>query len=716
MNHDPQKNEIEGTVLRVVYAAPDGSFAVVRLQVEGKEQPVTAIGPIAEAQPGEHLKLQGTWENHAQHGEQLRVTRAVVELPRTADGVHRYLEGLHGIGPELARRLVAAFGVSAVEVVETEPWRAAQVKGMGKRRAERAAKEAAEKRQEREVMIFLQGLGVSLAYAARIRRVYGAEAVQKVRENPYRLARDVPGIGFFVADRIARGMGVAVDSPLRIAAGVLHALSTFVDEGHCFAPFELLVRRASEMLGTAPERVSDAVTQLVQEGAALREGSAVYLPRLYQAEAQLAAGLKELLAAPRPPPPGLIETARLSDEQRRAVEAAGHGGVVVITGGPGTGKTTIVRALVASWERAQRRVLLAAPTGRAAKRLSEATGRPALTVHRLLESGRSSRGGGGVFGRDAANPLDCDLLVIDEASMLDLPLARSLVAAMPRSSALVLVGDVDQLPSVGPGQVLADVIGSGVIAVARLTEVFRQAEGSGIVDNAYRILSGDSPVGSKAEERGDFYVVRAEEPERARDLVVKMCHERIPRAFGLDPLRDVQVLSPMHRGPAGTNELNQALQAALNPTGEPLTLGGRTLRSGDKVMQLRNDYDRETFNGDVGVIARVFQGDDENDPHLDVDFDGRLVRYDGDTMRDLELAYAVTVHKSQGSEYPAVVVPLVMQHFMLLQRNLLYTAVTRGKRLVVLVGSERAIRRAVEQNDAAERWTGLRARLQEGVT
>jgi exodeoxyribonuclease V alpha subunit len=715
---DPPKNEneIEGTVLRVVFAAPDGSFAVVRLQVEGKDQPVTAIGPIAEAQPGEHLKLQGTWENHAQHGEQLRVTRAVVELPRTADGVHRYLEGLHGIGPELARRLVAAFGVAAVEVVETEPWRAAQVKGMGKRRAERAAKEAAEKRQEREVMIFLQGLGVSLAYAARIRRVYGAEAVQKVRENPYRLARDVPGIGFHVADRIARGMGVAADSPLRIAAGVLHALSTFVDEGHCFTPFEVLVRRSSEMLGAEPERASDAVTQLVREGAALREGDAVYLPRLQKAEAELAAGLKELLAAPRPPPPGLIETARLSDEQRRAVEAAGTGGVVVITGGPGTGKTTIVRALVASWERAQRRVLLAAPTGRAAKRLSEATGRSAQTVHRLLESGRASRGGGGgIFGRDAANPLDCDLLVVDEASMLDLPLARSLVAAVPRSAALVLVGDVDQLPSVGPGQVLADVIGSGVVAVARLTEVFRQAEGSGIVDNAYRILSGESPVGSKAEERGDFYVVRVDEPERARDLVVKMCAERIPRAFGLDPLRDVQVLSPMHRGPAGTTELNQALQAALNPSGESLTLGGRTLRAGDKVMQLRNDYDRDVFNGDVGLIARVFQGDDENDPYLEVDFDGRLVRYDGDGMRDLDLAYAVSVHKSQGSEYPAVVVPLVLAHHLLLKRNLLYTAVTRGKRLVVLVGSERAIRRAVEQNDAAERWTGLRARLQEGA-
>ncbi len=705
--------QIEGTVLRVVYTAPDGSFAVVRLLVEGRDAPVTIVGAVGDASPGEHLKLEGSWEKHAQHGEQLRVTRAVVELPRTADGVQRYLEGLHGIGPELARRLVAAFGVSAVETVEAEPWRAAQVKGMGKRRAERAAKEASEKRQEREVMIFLQGLGVSLAYAARIRRVYGADAVQRVRENPYRLARDVPGIGFQVADRIARGMGVSADSPLRIAAGVLHSLQGFVDEGHCFAPAEALVRRASEMLGAAPERAADAAEQLVREGALIREGTALYLPRLLRAETDLAERLRLLLTAPRPPPVELVGTARLSEGQRRAVEAAGRSGVVVITGGPGTGKTTIVRALVASWEGAGRRVLLAAPTGRAAKRLADATGRPAQTVHRLLESGKPARGGGGgAFGRDGAHPLDCDLLVVDEASMLDLLLARSLVVAVPLSAALVLVGDVDQLPSVGAGQVLADIIRSGVVEVARLTEVFRQAEGSGIIDNAYRILAGQSPIGARAEERGaDFYVVHAEQPERARELVVRMCHERIPRAFGLDPMRDVQVLSPMHRGPAGTEALNLALQAALNPTGEPLQLGGRAFRAGDKVMQLRNDYDRDVFNGDVGVVRRIERGDDENDPFLEVDFEGRLVRCGADVAGDLELAYAVTVHKSQGSEYPAVVIPIVLAHHLLLKRNLLYTAVTRGKRLVVLVGSERAIARAVSDGEAGERWSGLCDRL-----
>jgi exodeoxyribonuclease V alpha subunit len=711
---------LSGTVKRVVFESPDGAFAVVRLAVEGKAEPVTAVGPLAEAGEGEELRLEGTWERHPQHGAQFRVERVVVEVPQTAEGVGRYLEGLPGIGPELARRLVGTFGVAAIEVVENEPWRAAQVKGMGKRRAEAAAAEAANRRQDREAMVFLQGLGISLAFAARIRKTYGDQAIVRVRENPYRLARDVAGIGFATADRIARGMGIAPDSPLRIQAGVVHTLEAFVEEGHVFAPRRALVERVAETLGVDEASADAACAALIIEGAVVvwrmsevgepDDDEAIYLPRLYRAEQEAAIRIAQLLHARRRTPPPPVVDARFSDGQRAALAVPSRAAVVVITGGPGTGKTTVVRALVDGWERARRRVLLAAPTGRAARRLTAATGRSAQTVHRLLEWGRGTRGSSGGFGRDAANPIAADLLVVDEASMLDIVLARALLEAVPLGGTVVLVGDVDQLPSVGPGQVLADLIASEVAPVARLTEIFRQAEGSGITENAYRILAGHVPRAEEASPHDgrDFYVVRADEPERARELVVRMCRERIPEAFGFDPRRDVQVLAPMHRGAAGTDGLNAALQAALNPRGEPIA-GARGLRLGDKVMQVRNDYERDVFNGDVGVVA---SSDSVGGvPTVVVDFDGRRVEYDDEALGQLELAYAVSVHKSQGSEYPAVVLLILMQHHLLLRRNLLYTAVTRGKRLVVLVGSPRAIKRAVEQADSERRHTGLRERL-----
>jgi exodeoxyribonuclease V alpha subunit len=700
------EESLEGTVLRVVFVAPDGGFAVARVDVPGRDEPVTIVGALHELTEGETLKLEGFWERHAVHGEQFRVTRAVIEVPRTAEGVQRYLEGLAGIGPELARRLLGAFGTGAVEVLEKEPWRAAQIKGVGKRRAERAAEHAQKRRHEREVMIFLQGLGVSLAYAGRIYKAYGEQAIAKVRDNPYRLARDVPGIGFITADRIARGMGIDRASPLRLQAGVLHVLASFADDGHVFAPEVELAERAAEALGVELDGARRAIAELQAEGAVLVEAGGVYLPWLYRAEVETARQIRRLLDAPRAAAPPVAADAKLSAGQHAALALVAQAAVAVITGGPGTGKTTIVRALVAAWERARRRVLLAAPTGRAAKRLAEATGKNAQTVHRLLEWGRAEPGHRSPFGRDAEHPLECDLLVVDEASMLDLPLARGLVQAVPAGASLVLIGDVDQLPPVGPGQVLGDVIASGAVPVARLTEVFRQSEGSGIIENAYRILAGELP---RAEERGDFYVVRAEQPERARDLVVRVCRERIPERFALDPRRDVQVLAPMHRGPAGTEELNRALQAALNPRGDEITHAGRTLRVGDKVMQVKNDYERDVFNGDVGLVAHALI--DEDEAVVDVDFDGRHVRYRGDDLDALELAYAVSVHKSQGSEYPAVVMTLVMQHYMLLKRNLFYTGVTRGKRLVVVVGSDRAIRHAVDSAQADARHGRLAERL-----
>ena len=718
----PPPQTLDGVVQRVVFRGRDNDFAIVRLDVRGRSQPVTVVGPLAEVGPGEPLRLEGAWERHPVHGEQFRARAVALEVPRTPEGVRRYLEGLAGLGPTTAARLVQSFGVDALEVLEKEPWRAGQVKGVGKRKAAALAAEVQARAREREVMIFLQGLGVSAAYARRIRRVYGDEAIAKVRANPYRLARDVPGIGFYTADRIARGMGIERTSPLRLQAGVLHTLQTVADEGHVYLPRELLAARAAEALEADGAECDAATATLVHEGALMLEGDEVYLPWLYRAEAEAARRVKALLTAEGRPPAALARgelpspppgTPPLAEGQRHAVALTARARVVVVTGGPGTGKTTVVRTIVRAWEAGGRRVLLAAPTGRAAKRLSEATGRAAVTIHRLLEWGRGQPGATTPFARNQMNPLETDLLVVDEASMLDIALFRAVVDAVPLGATLVLVGDVDQLPSVGPGQVLADVLSSGVVPTVRLTEIFRQAEGSGITENAYRILAGEMPVGAPRDRRdADFYTVSAEEPERARDLVVKLVKERIPTAFGLDPRRDVQVLSPMHRGAAGTEELNRLLQAELNPRApgvDEITEAGRTFRVGDKVMQVRNDYDRDVYNGDIGRVTRAVS--DESGTLVEVDWGGRRAEYGADDLGQLELAYAVSVHKSQGSEYPAVVVPLVMAHFVLLKRNLLYTAVTRGKRLVVLVGSERAVRRAVREADAQARYTALRRRL-----
>jgi exodeoxyribonuclease V alpha subunit len=707
--------ELRGTLERITYESPDGAFVVARLAPDAGGPSVPVVGDLGGLIAGEAVVVAGTWEEHPRHGRQLRVARALPVVPATRRGIERYLgSGLvAGIGAAMATRLCDHFGADVLDVAERHPERLTEVPGIGKKRAAAIADAIRGQRIVRDVMVFLEGHGVSPALATRLYQRYGDAAIVVVRQHPYRLAREVSGIGFATADRIARAQGFREDAPERLEAGVLHVLAEAEDEGHTYLPAPELAERAAAMLGAerqACDRALDALREarhvVVEPGA---DGDAVFAPALDRAEAQLAAHLLRLRAAgARAKPPAAVDLGQLSEGQRRAVVAAGRDPVVVLTGGPGTGKTTCVRTIVGAFEQARLHVALCAPTGRAAKRLSEATGRPASTVHRLLEYGPD-----GHFQRAAANPLEADLVVCDEASMLDVGLARSLAAAVPAGSTLLLCGDAHQLPSVGAGNVLGDVIRSGRFPVVELTEIFRQAGGSRIVTNAHRIHRGELPEPSPPQlGAGDFYVIPCDDPVRARDVVVRLCVERIPQAFGLHPQRDVQVLTPMHRGEAGTESLNRALQEALNPArpgrGEVRTRN-RTLRVGDKLMQTRNDYERDVYNGDLGEVTAVGP-----DGALTVEFDGRPVTYGSDELGSLEHAFAMSVHKSQGSEYPAVVVVLLPQHYVMLQRNLLYTAVTRARRLVVLVGAERSIRRAVQNAETQRRYTRLAERLRAG--
>ncbi|HEY3355356.1 MAG TPA: ATP-dependent RecD-like DNA helicase [Polyangia bacterium] len=707
--------ELHGTIERITYESPDGRFVVARLAPEGGGPVLAITGPLAGIAAGESVRLTGEYEEHPRHGRQFRVTQAVPVIPATRAGLERYLASgiVAGVGPALAQRLCARFGVEVLAVAEEHPERLTEVDGVGPKRAAAIAAGLKAQRAAREVMVFLQGHGVSPGLAGRIHKVYGDDAIAITRQHPFRLAREVSGIGFATADRIAHGLGLAEDAPERIEAGLLHVLGDAEGEGHSYLPRAVLEERAAQVLEVDRDLCAAGLAGLTGARAVVVEdgddGEGVFTPSLHRAEVRLAERLRALRrAGRRAPAPIGADLATLSDGQRRAVVLAATEPVAVLTGGPGTGKTTCLRALVAAHAAAGLPVLLCAPTGRAARRLTEASGAPARTVHRLLEYGPEGR-----FARTASNPLEAALVVCDEASMLDLPLARSLASAVPEGATLLLCGDAHQLPSVGPGNVLGDVIRSGRFPVVELTEIFRQAAGSGIVVNAHRIHRGELPVPSRGDPTGgDFFVVSCEDPIRARDVVVRLCVERIPQAFGLHPRRDVQVLTPMHRGEAGTESLNRALQEALNPPAagkEEVAHGSRVLRVGDKVMQVRNDYTRDVANGDLGEIARI--GDDGQ---VAVEIDGRTVLYRPEQLGELEHAFAMSVHKSQGSEYPAVIVVLLPQHYVMLQRNLLYTAVTRAKRLVVLVGADRALRRAVRNAETQRRFTRLGERLREG--
>jgi exodeoxyribonuclease V alpha subunit len=714
---------LAGLVDRVTYHNAENGFCVLRVKARGRREPVTVIGHAAAIAAGEFVQASGSWINDRSHGVQFKASFLRATAPTTAEGIEKYLGSgmIRGIGPAYARKLVRAFGAAVFEVIAEEPGRLREVIGIGPKRAARIIAGWAEQRIIREIMLFLHSHGVGTARAVRIYKTYGADALKQITENPYRLARDIRGIGFASADRIAASLGIEKTAAIRVRAGIVFALAEALADGHCGLPQERLVDLARQLLDVAPELVGAAFDLELEAGtvvADMVEGRrCVFLAGLHRAEREIAESLKALAAGAPPWPSIDAEKAipwverrtrlALAEAQRHAVGIALVSKVLVITGGPGVGKTTLINAILEILRAKTVTIALCAPTGRAAKRLAETTGREAKTIHRLLEADPAS----GAFRRDAAVPLDCALLVVDETSMVDVPLMRALLRALPARAALLLVGDADQLPSVGPGQVLADVIAAGALPVVRLTEVFRQAAESRIIRNAHRINRGLMPDLAPAEN-GDFYFVDAADAEDGvRKLLAVVC-ERIPKRFGLDPIRDVQVLCPMNRGGLGARALNLELQQALNPGGEPrVERFGWTFRPGDKVMQIENDYDKDVYNGDLGVVSHIGIDDGE----LVVDFDGRRISYAFDELDALVLAYATTIHKSQGSEYPAVVIPLTTQHYPMLQRNLVYTGVTRGKKLVVLVGQRKALAIAVNGARSAKRWSKLREWLRPGT-
>ncbi len=713
----PDKTTVVGTVSRIVYVNEENGWAVIRVRTDAGLS-VSVVGTLLGVRQGDRLRLSGRWTRHPKFGEQLEVTGYVPIAPSTREGIRRFLASgrLRGVGPVTAERIVDQFGLQSLEVLEHEPERLLEISGIGHRKADRIVRSWEEHRGIYPVMVFLQSHGVSPTLAVKIHKRFGAAAVEAVRENPYVLAEEIHGVGFLTADRIARSLGIEPDAPERLRAGLIHTLGQAVTDGHVYLPRERLLEEAARLLDIE-EALLDAPLNVLHDQSTVElepgsDGDAVFLPRLHEAEVVTATELIRIMEGSRP---FAVDAAsavaafekssglKLAPEQRQAVATALEQPITVITGGPGTGKTTIVRGLTSVLAANDRSVLLAAPTGRAAKRLAEATGMPARTVHRLLEYQPADH----AFARHRQRPLEGDLLVVDEVSMLDVELAAALLAAVPSYCRLVLVGDADQLPSVGPGHVLGDVIASGRVAVVRLERIFRQQRDSLIVANAHRINHGNMPVLTSGDELADFYFVERSEPAGAAATLLELVATRIPERFGLDPVKDVQVLTPVHRGELGVTSLNAELQGALNPVGEAIEIGFRTFRRHDKVMQVRNNYDLGVFNGDSGTIHGV----DEEEGTLLVNFDGRLVAVPQDNLDELTVAYACTIHKSQGSEYPAVVVALHDQHWVMLQRNLVYTAVTRGRRLVVIVGTRRALARGIRNATQRRRFTRLSERL-----
>jgi exodeoxyribonuclease V alpha subunit len=723
---------IEGALERVTYVNEENGWSVVKVHVPGRSELVTAVGALLGAQPGESLRLSGRWIQDKKYGEQLRVESYLTVQPATLVGMEKYLgSGLvRGVGKVMAARLVKHFEFATLDIIDQDPDRLTEVEGIGPKRKARVIAAWAEQKAVKEVMVFLQSHGVSTTFAVKIYKQYKDRAIAVVRENPYQLAVDIFGIGFKTADKIAADLGISPTSPRRAEAGVLHVLGELSNEGHVYCPRDLLVERATAVLEIEAPIIEAAITSLSALGHVALEplapGQPVYLTSLQISEEGAAARLGTILSIPTSPITIDVDRAiswfeeqqqiALASQQKEAIRRAVTSKVLVVTGGPGVGKTTIVNGIIRILEKKGRRILLCAPTGRAAKRMSETTGEEAKTIHRLLEFNPR----GMCFERNLDHPLEADVLVVDEMSMVDIVLFYNLLKAVPPACQLILVGDVDQLPSVGPGNVLRDLIQSGVVDVVTLTEIFRQAEQSLIVVNAHRVNQGQPPLGIKgaadADEKvattePDFFFFERDDPEAVLSTIKELVSRRIPGGFKVNALEDIQVLTPMHRGLLGSLSLNTELQALLNPEGESLVRGSRLYRVGDKVMQIRNNYELEVFNGDIGRVVKI----EAEERQVQVRFDDRVVTYDTADLDELVLGYACSIHKSQGSEYPVVILPLHTQHYVMLQRNLLYTGITRGRKLVVIVGSRRAMAIAVKNNRIEARHTRLTERLKENA-
>ncbi len=723
------QTDLQGQIEKITYSNDENGFTIAKLKVHAQKNAVTVVGNLPALAPGEELKLKGEWTTHPKFGEQFKIAHYKTTVPASVYGIKKYLGSgmIKGIGPVMAKRIVKKFGAQTLDIIENDIKKLEQVAGISHKRISMIRTAWIEQKEIRDVMVFLQSHGVGPGYATKIFKRYGNGTIQVVTANPYRLATDIFGIGFVIADNIAKKMGFDQNSPLRVEAGLLYVLQQLADEGNVYYPLDPLIEKCNEILSVQKDVVLKAMDSAARDRKIVVEDMitdsdlkgekesvrTVYLSRYHTSETGAANHLKALLTSPkmirRIDPEKAVSWVQeqlsmtLAENQIQAIKGVALNKVLAITGGPGTGKTTIINAILKIFARMHIRIMLAAPTGRAAKRMTETTGYEAKTIHRLLEY--SMQNGG--FQKNESEQLHCDLLIVDEASMIDTILLHHLLKAIPLQATFVLVGDVNQLPSVGAGNVLKDIITSGTVPVVTLDTIFRQAKNSRIVVNAHRINEGLIPETENTDLKSDFFFIEKDDPETVLKIILDLTSDRIPNHFGHNPVNDIQVITPMHKGIVGAGNLNLELQRRLNPGEGGVSRGNRIFRTGDRVMQTKNNYEKEIFNGDMGRITQI----DPEKREVIISFDGRNIIFDFSDMDEIVLSYAISVHKSQGSEFPVIIIPVLTQHYIMLQRNLLYTAVTRGRKLVVLVGTRKAIAIAVKNDRMRKRYTFLSERL-----